>query len=129
VLALHTQRLRAHLAACASRHFTPSHLLQQPSDLDRKAIEEAIDLICMMLVMTPSKRPSASDIHSKNFFHESEPKATPRHLLEGISSSDNHSMGTARTNEGTRFWFAGALQRVFSSCRWEPRSHKSMLCK
>ena len=78
--------------------------VQDLTELELASIEQAIELIASMLVMTPCKRASATEIYAKEWFlGSSEPPPTPRDQLEGISASDNHSLGAgARGHAGAR---------------------------
>jgi hypothetical protein len=64
-------------------------------------VEEAVDLIVVMLSVTPSERPTASDVYAKDFFSESEPRATPREQLECIGAGDSHTLSLERGGNGT----------------------------
>lgn len=65
--------------------------VQNASALEKKAIDDAIELVCEMLKMTPKLRASAAHIRASPFFHSDQPAPTPPTQLQGINTPESGS--------------------------------------
>ena len=66
--------------------------VQHQSDKEKKAIADAVELICRMLQMNPAHRPTALEIYKHDHFYIDDPLPTEREKLAGVSMPDSHAL-------------------------------------